>query len=1276
MDIEPKTFISRPFLRSLWALDYEIYKDSEQEQKIIKVLKSWSKRSDLKETSAESAFIDTFFKDLWGYTQSGQGSEKAFSLYPKYPVKGGGLKGGTGYADLAIGWFNHDDVPPIPQILCEFKDIKSNLDAPQKSRKNNPRSPVKQCLDYLSASRRELFGNEGVLPTWGIVTDMNEFRLYWFDRAPRQYFRFVIRPMDLFQGRGLLDDGEKARFDRFLFWKIFHSETLLTTGGRSKLEQLIARQWVTEREIENTFYAEYKDFREKLYKALLEHNPGFPGTKGRLVRIAQKILDRFIFIFFCEDMGQALSFPPQVLRDLLRSRANDEYFNANGYNLWAEMIGLFKSMNEGKPFGGKKVNQFNGGLFADDPEMESLVLPNSIFCRKGQGQNAATLNADKDTILYLSAAYNYASDMGEGLKVATDMDEDPAKALKSDPSRSLGLYMLGRIFEQSITELEILEAEVEGLPSINKESKRKRDGVYYTPEWVVERIVNETIGSKLNEIKLECDWPQKGLPAIKALDKYLERLKEFKVVDPACGSGAFLIVVLRFLLDEWHTLLTLRKEVANKAILVDDIDLIKNILRNNLYGVDINPASVEIARLALWLHTASGKQPLSSLDHTILDGNSLIGEEFYKGQVDLRFYDESQKERINTFEWEEKFPEVFEKGGFDAVVSNPPYVKLQNFRKVHPDMAEFLKTDRFGRATYKSTQTGNFDLYLPFIEKGLWLLNENGRLGFIASSLWVVNEYGEGLRGLIEETKQLYGWIDFKAFQVFEEATTYTALQFFAKKPNKNIKVYSAPNGKIPDDPWAGKDSLLPYEKLKFGDRWLILTGEERGLIDKLYESCDRLDASNVTTNIFVGIQTSADSIYHLERLAEGKYKCDPQGKEAISYEVEVEDEIMKPLVSGAEAKRYITSNIRTYLLFPYAQTIDGISLIDKKTFEKKYPKAWKYLKSYEKELRSRENFKMDRDDGWWAYNYPKNLDKQEMPKLIVPRLVCDLHCSVDAGGQVYLDNVDVGGISASSDKNLYFLSGVLNSPVANFVFKRISKPFRGEYRSANKQFIAPLPIPKARNKEHNRVSSHARELESLYVLRCDTLEKLRRRMESVKLKSHPETFLFPKLKRVKDYLEELPKNLKDSERKAWAKEKYEEDLLGRYDEIAAWLHPAASLDATFQDGELRFFIDGMPVLESIFLDEKEGAFILAQWKVLAHTFSITEKRTGKKLCDSLRKSIVTDNHALIAQIMELESELTKIEKDIEKKEKEINALIYKLYKLTDKEIELVEKMA
>jgi len=1072
-------FIGRHFLRSVWALEYEAYKKSGQEAVTEANLRAWAKRQDHKETTDEAAFLQTFFCEIWGHSFSGkEPTKEGHTLHPKFSIKGAGEKGGTGAADLAAGWFAREGVPAIPQILCEFKDIKSSLDAPQKSRKNT-RSPVKQCLDYLAAARRQMFGNESVLPTWGIVTDMNEFRLYWYDRAPQQYMRFVIQPRDLFQGNGLLAQGEDARFERFLFYKIFHRDTLLTTGGRPHLAQLIARQWVQQKELENTFYAEYRAFRERLFNTMIESNPGWPHTKGRLVRLAQKILDRCIFIFYCEDMGQALSFPPKILRDFLIHESKDQYFDPAADTIWRRLIALFHAMNEGKAFGGKSINQFNGGLFKADEDLEKLHVPNYIFCQPGQGQNEGSLYSYKQTLLYLCAAYNYASE-------SVHAHGDKGYGVIREPSKSLGLYSLGRIFEQSITELEILEAEADGFLSINKESKRKRDGVYYTPEWVVERIVKETVGTRLDEIREECGWAADKLPDKAALDAYAARLKTLKVLDPACGSGAFLITTLRYLVDEWHRVQAVRRDVTDDNTRTDDYSLIRDILKNNVYGVDINPASVEIAQLALWLHTASGDKPLSSLDQTVRTGNSLIDDDFYKGQANLAVYDEEQKERVNTFDWKQKFPAVFpdgkEDGGFDIVVGNPPYVKLQNFRKVHADMASYLKDGHGWGVPYESTQSGNFDLYLPFIEKGLSLLNEMGRMGYIAPSLWTVNEYGEALRGMLRHTRQLEGWIDFKSYQVFEEATIYTSLQFYTRQPNDSVKIAFAPDGVLPENPWAGKDAALPYKRLEFGERWLLLTGKERALIDKLSATCTRLDDPGNTENIFVGIQTSADHIYHMERIAPGKYRCHPKPPKGSKnkpspYEVDIEDEVMKPLVSGTETKRYIEPATDTYLLFPYHITKDGVKLIDADFFAKKYPKARAYLKSYEKELRKREDGAFA-DDQWYRFGRHQNLDKQEIVKLLIPRLVANLGCYADEPARYYLDNVDVGGVQPAEGMDLFYLAGILNSPVCNFVFRHISKPFRGDYRSANKQFIAPLPIPSATLAQRKKVASHARQLQ------------------------------------------------------------------------------------------------------------------------------------------------------------------------------------------------------
>ena len=224
------TFLSRAFLRSHWNLDYLAYRDSPEETALYERLERWSHRIDLGERSAEAAFLSEFFCQTWGYAQTGQeGGDTTFSLYSQFPVPGAGAGGGTGTADAALGYFDSERQPYVPQVLCEFKDIRVDLDAPQR-RKRSTRSPVRQALNYLTGARRGLFGYEPILPMWALVTDMNEFRLYWHDRGERQFMRFIILRTSLLDGVTLLDDDEDARFDRFLFSRVFHKSMLVVDG--------------------------------------------------------------------------------------------------------------------------------------------------------------------------------------------------------------------------------------------------------------------------------------------------------------------------------------------------------------------------------------------------------------------------------------------------------------------------------------------------------------------------------------------------------------------------------------------------------------------------------------------------------------------------------------------------------------------------------------------------------------------------------------------------------------------------------------------------------------------------------------------------------------------------------------------------------------------------------------------------------------------------------------------------------------------------------------
>lgn len=718
------SFVTRAFLRSELDLEFKVYAQSDSDAALLDRLRRWNRRSNrLTETQLESGFIQTFFVETWGYALTGGGGEH--TMVPQLPVPG------EGTADLGLGWFDGGADAARAQVLGEFKDIRSHLDAKQ-NRKGKNLTPVEQCLGYLRGARRGLFGNEPVQPWWGLVTDMNEFRLYWWDRAPAEYARFLIRRRDLLDGLyDLLSENDEAKFDRFLFWKLFQRDTLLSPAGRPPLLRLIERQWVREEKLEGEFYERYKAIRERLFNVIRVNNPTFPGSAADLLRLTQKLLDRFIFAFYCEDMGERMLFPPQMLRDHMRTRCVEPTYDTGGSEYWTFFRRLFQFMDAGGLFGQLQVPHINGGLFAPDPQIDSLVIPNHVFAAPGQGrQGDAAIEIDRDTLLYLSGRYNFAA--------------------RGEAKHSISLYTLGRIFEQSITELEYRVGELEGRDTIAKLNKRKRDGVYYTPEWVVEYLVENTMAPWFAQARAASGYPAdaQGAPSQAAATAYIERLKAMRIVDPACGSGAFLIAAFRKLLSER---MAAERDLAGAsggaiAAAPNEAALVADILANNIYGVDINAAAVEIAKLALWLHSARADAPLSMLNRTIRCGNSLVGSDIWAG----RDADEATRERVNAFDWRSAFPEVWADGrdGFDIVLGNPPYVKLQNMTRVYPETVAYLQADR-GEDTYRSARTGNFDIYLTFIEKGLRLLGSGGRMAYIAPSLWTVNEYGEGLRALL-----------------------------------------------------------------------------------------------------------------------------------------------------------------------------------------------------------------------------------------------------------------------------------------------------------------------------------------------------------------------------------------------------------------------------------------------------------------------------------------------------------------------------------------------
>ncbi len=1279
------------FLAYHFAAEYTKFRDSAEEHAILLRLQHWAQRAFQKETTVENAFVDIFFKEIWNYWGAGaRPQSEGFNLYPKFPIGHAEQGGGTGYADLALGWFDRSPITPTPQAVCEFKDIRSGLDKPQR-RKGNDRSPVQQCADYLKEVSKRLYGNESIQPTWAILSDMNEVRVYWRRTMPSQMQRFVIQRETPDRNTvALLDDTDEARFQRFVFARLLHANMLLSVGGSSKLEKLLIEQGHHEQTIENEFYREYQHYREAIFRVLVDHNPGFAKTRGKLVRFAQRFLDRCIFILFCEDMGSALHFPPHVLRDMLVRESLDPHYEPKDVSVWHKVKRLFVAMRNGTPFGDARINRFNGGLFVEEPELEGLVIPNEVFCVKGQGASEASLVSAKETLLFFSAHYNFGVRGG-------------------DFQRSIGLYTLGRVFEQSIVDLEFMEAKADDRPSLTELSKRKRDGVYYTPEWVTYFIVEETLGAHLLDLRRKHDiadggtftelqledyqflqsgkkrrsgdkktpkkLPQAVVDYLARLDAYAKEIDDVKVLDPACGSGAFLIQALERLVNERRWVTEEREQIMKSGTLFD-IDIItRAVLTKNLYGVDINPESVEITRLALWLHSALPDKPLCSLDENIRCGNSLVGTDFYEQPGQRLLFDEHGRERINVFDWKEAFANIFErpngKAGFDCIVGNPPYVKLQNFRRVDDATSEYLlKARRSDGVTpiYESTQTKNFDLYLPFIERGIELLNEQGRMGYIAPSVWLVNEYGEGLRRLLRRTRRLERWIDFKDFQVFDEAITYTALQFFRGKPNHAIVCTFAPDGKVAGTEWTKADAFIDYESLVTEGAWHLLRTEERSLLERLRKTCDSLDKYP----IIVGVQTSADAIYHLERLGPGKYRQHPQG--ATPREVELEDAIMRPLVSGEAAKRYRHPRITTYILFPYDDAGVKARLFTSAEMSKRFPRAWAFLQSHERELRARETSKFD-DETWYRFGRNQNVDKQKLPKVLVPRLTVTLGAAVDEEGAMCLDNVDVNGILANDLLEIWYIAGLLNSPLMNFIWRLTSKPFQNNFRAANKQFISSLPVPRANAVQHKNVADCAKNLQNLHTQRRQCVLDIDRRLASSQAKddSRSESWLWADASDIEQWEMQAPASLTSKTRTAWAKEKLADASSEKLAAIDVHLRPGACIEVQQGNGELGIAIDGIAVLSEIFVDAPDAPFLAAQWRQKLRQTSVTPSFKAKQLVKMLLELRSSAQSALPTQVVRLDAQVQEFDAKIAHAETSMNDILYALYALTPEERALVE---
>ena len=820
----------------------------------------------------------------------------------------------------------------------------------------------------------------------------------------------------------------------------------------------------------------------------------------------------------------------------------------------------------------------------------------------------------------------------------------------------------------------------------------------------MERVVAETLSPRLDEIRTQLGWnlelegdedairkqvakaPSDRSAAFTkhaaGVSAFRERLNSFSVLDPACGSGAFLIHTLEFLLRE-------RKRVQRELALVTGgkgeslfefkaDDEIRQILSKNIFGVDINPASVEIARLALWLHTAKSDQPLSNLDTNIVTGNSLVGEEVYDFKKDLISAAEKKKEEINPFNYEKHFAAVFDKKrpggpGFDCIIGNPPYVKLQNFKKVYPETADFLAnaTGKGGHPRFKSCQTGAFDLYLPFIERGLELLNSAGRLGYIAPSVWRFNKYAEGLKSLLLSGKHLSRWIDFMSFQVFDEAITYTALQFFTKAPSDHVQIAMAPRGVLADIPdWSDPEWRVEYNELAKVGPWVFASQSARQLIKRLQTDCMNLSDPKVSTDISQGLISGASKIYINGRIAKDRYSS-RNGDEP--EEVAIESAACLPLISAEDIDPFLITKPNAEIIFPYEDDGTGFEAIGEKDFKKRFPLAYKHLKSNEADLRKRDSGKMD-GAHWYTFSRTQNLDKQALPKIVIAGTGQRVEAALDAKGKFATNDKRVYSVYPTTPEDLAFLTGILNSKTCNFVFKHLARPKDGGYFDIETQFLGPLPIPKSTKAKKADFAKVVANLSRLHAERRDLVAALLKRFATCETVEKPVEWLWPTIRSLAAWKAKAPADLSSREKTKWARERQDEQIASATDDLKDRLRPGARLEVELLKGELRIVDDGTTVLDGVFVDKDEAHQTLIDWRNYLRLNPVPSVPDAAQLASNLRCVRITSNPAIAKQIADLDAELAQIEKDIHDAESALNDLANRAYSLSDAELKIVNE--
>lgn len=802
-------------------------------------------------------------------------------------------------------------------------------------------------------------------------------------------------------------------------------------AGKGRMRQGYLIKPDRNRALDADFLNFLDEARKELASSLVKHNDRETLlADGTLNAATQKILDRILFLRICEDRDIDTGIKLQSLvdtwekhtarplperRSLIREDPPPSGPRPPGESLYRCIVRHFRELDRRPP---TNVPYFNGQLFKKDPS-EDLEVGDDFLV-------------------------NFIRDLS---------DENSPYLFNVIP-----VEILGSVYERFLGKVVRLHGR--GVTIEEKPEVRKAGGVYYTPRYIVDYIVEQTVGKLLDDAATAKD-----------LKPFTTRTEALRFLDPACGSGSFLIRAFERTCEHWEKRLTddlpskddktertAWEKKHRRLCWVDPetdavhltVDLKRHILTSNIYGVDLDAAAVEVTQLSLYLKMLEGENRttlksqrellpdennmalLPPLQDNIKCGNSLIASDFSLDPEDLV--------RVHAFDWPVQFRDIMKAGGFDAVIGNPPYIRIQGFPE--DQVAYFV-------GAYRAA-TGNYDIYVNFVERGLNLLSKTGRLGMILPNKFFRTDYGQGLRTVLSETSAVAEIVDFGADQVFE-ATTYTCLLFLNRSGSQSLNYAVSKADEQVLKSLAFEQRLVA--SLASGS-WTFADERQTRLLEKLNTTSVRL--LDLPADMSRGSSSGDDEVFMVE---------------SNGHTLE-NDGLRTPLFASDFGRYYFEPEDKWRIIFPYVAEKDGFRLLKGSELEDRFPKMFQHLQSNAARLKERKQFRE-----WFGYSAPRNLQLHDRAQIAVPLLADGgLFALIPKASRGKMCPMASGGFTITlgegCDLTPEFVLGVLNSRLSFWFLRQISNVFRGGWITCTKQYFGELPIVRL---DLNRASDKSR---------------------------------------------------------------------------------------------------------------------------------------------------------------------------------------------------------